>query len=87
MARLLLSHYANPHSRTTSGFTPRELAKDSEIIEMLANAEDTFLGSIFGLMCLANVVQRLCREGAVVTDVVHGKCRTRCCSPCCSRDA
>ena len=46
MVRLLLSHYANPHSRTTSGFTPRELAKDAEIINMLSNAEDTFLGKI-----------------------------------------
>ena len=44
MVRLLLSHYANPHSRTTSGFIPREMAKDSEIISMLTNAEDTFLG-------------------------------------------
>lgn len=44
MTRLLLSHYANPHSRTTSGFTPRDLAKNSEIAAMLSNAEDTFLG-------------------------------------------
>jgi len=46
MVRLLLSHYANPHSRTSSGFTPRELSKDTEIINMLSNAEDTFLGEL-----------------------------------------
>ncbi|CAK8690635.1 unnamed protein product [Clavelina lepadiformis] len=43
MVRLLLSHYANPHAKTVSSLTPRELAKDAEIIKMLLNAEETFL--------------------------------------------
>lgn len=44
MVKLLLSQFANPHSKTLSNYTAKEMAKDVEIVALLQDAEEKFLG-------------------------------------------
>ena len=51
MVKLLLSQFANPHSKTVANYTAKEMTKSNEIKTLLQDAEEKFLGKFSQYLC------------------------------------